>query len=619
MSGFNFMDGGTLESMGALTGMDASLEGGRTVLLTGSNAVWNLGTNQLTIGTATSSNGLYITEGALMGSSGAVLGSLSSTGSVVFVGGGGSLWTNSGSLALEGYYNDLIVADGGQVIVNQSLSVRNQSALSFVGNASVSAAAYYQDATSVFTFDTITNTLSNPALLTVAGDAEFESGATIEYTGNIGGVERGIVFTNRLVDAGMLIVNGVTNATTADLDALNLAGLGSLLTIDLVSDNDDLIALIARLSLADSAGFAPGSSMANLSDEIDLLADNADPRANNMLNTLAGFDSAKQNAQLSQLYDRHAPTHVHAKSMLEGFRQARLRGVVPGSMLPAGAFGPHFYSEQVQGWIKGFGSLGERDRSDALAGYEQTTYGMLVGVDKSYGDLLAGIAGGRVKSDIDQDDGDVSEATTGFGMLYASWGTISWFGDFNIGYGRSSIDDRSGTAFDTTAAYDADLLGFYLGGGNETAFRDDRVFVTPSAALSGSYYLQESYIERSTTAVPRRVDEFDYLSLQSELGLKASFMHDLRRSVLVPEAHVNWMHEFNADEERVGYSLVGGTGGYSYNMQAPVEDFYEFGIGLSWWMYNRERKVFEWYIGLDQRIGDGYSETTGSLRLLGQF
>jgi outer membrane autotransporter protein len=203
--------------------------------------------------------------------------------------------------------------------------------------------------------------------------------------------------------------------------------------------------------------------------------------------------------------------------------------------------------------------------------------------------------------------------------LYASWGTVSWFGDLNLGYGRSSISDTSGTIFDTKADYSANQLGFHLGGGKEMVFRDDRLFVTPTAAFSGYYYLQDSYVETSTTAVPRRVDEYDYLSLQSDLGLKVSYTSNRRRSVLVPEVHANWLHEFNADEQRIDYSLVGGTGRYSFGMHAPLEDIFEAGTGVSWWVYNRERKAFEWYAGLDGRFGDGYVETIASLRLLGQF
>ncbi len=619
MDGFSFLAGGTLESMGALTGLDGSIEDQRAVLLTGSNAVWDLGTNSLLVGVTSSSNELYVTGGAYLASGDAMIGGSGTTGSLVYVSGNASLWDVSGDLALNGYYNDLVIAEGASVSVDGTLSVENESSISFSGGGTASADGYYQDADSVFSFDdSFTNASDATPLLLVSDTAEFEAGATVSYVGGIGSLERGVTYTNTLVAADTLVVDGVTNAADADLAALNLTSFGTLLSIDLVAENDDLIALISRMALSDSAGFAEGSDMAGVSEEIDLLADSGNERAETMLSALSDLDSDAQGAQLSQLYDRHAPSYAHVSGMLDGFKQVRQRGVVPGSMLPQGALGPHYYGEQAQAWIKGYGSWGERDGSGSLSGYDLTTYGAVAGYDKSHGDLLLGVAGGMATTDISQNDGDSSEASTGYGLVYASYGTLSWFGDLNLGYGRSSIEESSGTSFKSSAKYSASQFGFYLGGGREMVFSEDRLFVTPSAALSGAYYLQESYTEKSTASVPRRVDEYDHLGLQSELGVKLSYSYDLERSVLMPEVHVNWLHEFNADEEDVSYSLVGGTGDYSFSMQAPVEDLFEVGAGLSWWKRSAKAK-HEWAVGLDGRFGDGYTETTASLRLIRQF
>jgi len=619
-AGFNFLSGGTLESMGALTGMDNSIEDGRAVVLTGSNAVWNLGTNPLYVGAVSSSNDLRVLDGAYLASGAAAIGSTGTVGNLVYISGPGSLWANDGDLALDGVGNALVLGLEGGVTVGNTLSVHNGATLSFASGGYASASNYYQDASSVFAFASVTNSAASPALLVVTNAAEFEGGATLHYTGTISGLERGVVYTNRLVSADTLIVNGVTNATGSDLDALTLMGLGSLLSIDLVAMDDDLLAIISRMSLADSAGFEDGTDMAGVSDAIDRLADDGNTLAQNMINTLSQTDSATQNATLSQLYDRHAPTYAHTKGMLDAFRQVRSQGVMPTAMLPAGAMGPHLYGSQSQVWAKGYGSWGQRDAVDSFSDYDQSVYGALLGMDKSYGELMAGLAGGMAISDISQDDGDSSEATTGYGILYASVGTVSWFGDINLGYGHSKIEDQSGTMFNTSAEYTADQLGFYLGGGKEMVFSDDRLFITPSAAMSGAYYLQGGYTEHSTTAVPRSVDEYDYLSYRSELGLKTLYTYELKRTILMPEVHVNWLHEFNADEQRIGYSLVGDSGRYSFGLPAPVEDLYEVGALLSWWKnLGGNGKFHEWALGVDSRFGDGYMETTASLRLLSRF
>jgi len=619
-SGFNFLEGGTLESMGTLSGMDDAIEDERTIVLSGSNAVWDIGTNLLTVGAVSSANTLQVLDGAYLASGDATIGGTGTIGNMVYVSGPGSLWQNAGNLVLDGYGNGLVIGLGGSAEVGNTLSVQNGARLSFAPGGYASALNYYQDASSVFAFDSVTNSPVSPALV-VVDSAEFEGGATLHYTGSISRLARDVEFTNRLVSANTLIVNGATVTNAADLDVLNLLGSGSLLSINLMTMDDDLLAIISRMSLAESAGFEPGPDMADVSDTIDRLAYEGNALADNMLNTLSQTDSATQNATLTQLYDRHAPTYAHTKGLSDALRQVRSRGVMPTPMLlPVGAMGPHMYGTQVQAWMKGYGSWGQRDATESFSDYDQSVYGALLGIDKSYGEVMAGAAGGMAISDVSQGDGDSSKATTGYGILYASVGTVSWFGDANLGYGRSSIEDRSGTMFDTSADYDADLFGFYLGGGKQMVFSDDRLFVTPSAAMSGAYYLQGDYTENSSTAVPRQVDDYEHLSYRSELGLKTMYTYELKRTALMPEIHVNWLHEFNTDEQRIGYSLVGDPGRHSFGLMAPVEDIYEVGALLSWWKdLGGNGKYHEWALGVDSRFGDGYTETTASLRLLGRF
>ncbi len=682
LAGFNFQEGGTLETAGTLTGMDHSIEDGRSLLLTGSNAAWNLGTNTLQLGGNTSSNTLFLSGGAQLASTNAVVGGTSGadhnqisikdsgsawinsgsllvghggnsntlsiidggrvdslsamigsgaggTGNWVRVSGTGSLWMNGGNLTLgdSGWGNRLVVSDGGTVDVGQTLSMKNQSLLAFSSGGHVSASNYYQDASSTISFNSMTNLAVDPVteLLAVSDTAEFESGASLEYIGTIDELAVRTVYTNLLVSSDTLIVGGVTNATGADLYELSSKGYGSLLAIEFFALNDDLYVEIMRARLADIAGFDEGTDMAAVCDEIDQLAYDGNSAAINQLGILTELDGSTQNSQLAQLYDRSAPTYAHMGGMLEGFRLTRQRGVMPDSMWPiesvepVGAHGPHFYGDQIQGWIEGHGSWGDRDGSSGFSSYDHSIYGMVAGIDKSFGNLLAGLAGGYATSEIRQEDGDNSKAGTGYGLLYASWGTTDWFGDLNLGYGHSSIEENSGTLFDTTAKFDANQLAFYTGGGKEFIFRNDQLFLTPSVGLRGSYYSQENYTEHASTAVARKVDAYDRWSMQSELGLTASFQRKYNRIVLMPETHASWLHEFNSDEERVGYSLVDGSGHYTFGMQAPVEDLFEAGVGLSLWNKTKSGIVHEWSMGFDARFGNGYFASALNARFLFKF
>jgi outer membrane autotransporter protein len=204
-------------------------------------------------------------------------------------------------------------------------------------------------------------------------------------------------------------------------------------------------------------------------------------------------------------------------------------------------------------------------------------------------------------------------------MLYSSWGSQSWFADASVAYGLGSVKNDSGTVFDTSAEFDSSQFAYYLGGGKEMVFKDDRLFVTPSAGLMGGLYMQDSYTESSSTAVAKNVDAYSHWSLDSEIGAKVAFHKELNRSVLMPEVHANWIHQFNTDEEHIDYSLVGGTGQYSFGMQAPVSDLVELGVGLSLWKQSRGGSVFEWGLGFDSRFGDGYSASAINARVLVEF
>jgi outer membrane autotransporter protein len=608
-------DGGQVFSTDATIGFSGD---GNQASVSGSNSLWAVA-GMLTVGTNGSYNSLNITNGGQLESISGAIG-FGGIENHILVTGTDSVWTNSGNLAVYGAGNSLQVANEGRVGVGQTLSLNNGAELAFSSGGQVSASNYFQDATSTLSFDSVTNAAdASTALLVVDDKADFAAGATLHFTGEIEDLGVNVAYTNLLVKSGTLIVNSSTNAATGDLDVLNALVNGSLLAMDFFSLTDDLYGRVQRARLADIAGFEDGTDMAGVSDEIDQMATDGNEAAINQLNILTQLSGASMNNQLSQLYDRNAPTYEHIGGMLEGFKQTRQRGIMPDSLWPIGARGPHLYGDQVQGWIKGYGSWGNRDGSRDFSDYDQSIYGMVIGVDKVFGDLLAGLAGGYASSDISQDDGDDSTADTGYGLLYASWGTRAWFADLNVGYGRSSIDTRSGTLFDTSAEFSANQLAYYIGGGKEMTFKNDQLFLTPSAGLLGSYYAQEKYTEDATTAVPRDVDAYDRWSMQSELGIKVSFEREYDRFVLMPETHASWLHEFNSDEQDVDYSLVGGTGDYTFHMQAPVDNLFEVGLGLAVWTENKEGVIFEWALGLDARFGDGYSASAFNARLLCEF
>ncbi|QBG47984.1 autotransporter domain-containing protein [Verrucomicrobia bacterium S94] len=678
-NGFVFGEGGTFEVTGALSGMTNALDGSKALLLSG--GTWDLGADALSLGATNGGTVLQVTDGGTLTSAGADLGeagdgnsvlidhadwnntgvlSIGETGSMnqLVVTNGGYVSTDNlelgnqgdnnlvrvtdGSLAVSGDAviggtgtGNLLVLEGGadysggndftisgagnavqisdtaQLDVTQTLSVSGGGLLQVGDDAVVTAGSYVQDADSVLEFDSVT---AATPVLDVAS-ASFESNATIRFTGFVSDADVGITNSRQIVNASssLLIGGGI------DPSILNAEAENGLFDIDMSVVGNDLFIELVRQSLAMSAGFDTNSQMYAVAEEIDSLATGGDQNAANQLEVLGALDSAAQNAQLTQLYDRGAPTYMHMEGVSEAMRQVQNRGVVPDSYWPVGVSGPHFPGEQAQFWVKSFGSWGEQDDDGAFSGYDQSVYGVVVGYDKAFRDLLIGLAGGYSVSKIDQDDGDESESDMGYGILYGSYGSKSWFADASLAYGMGSVENKTGTAFDTESDFDASQFGFYLGGGKELVYRRDTIFLTPTLALSGGNWMQDSYKEKSSDSVVKKVDDYNRWSFKSELGIETVFRKELRNVVLMPEVHAKWLHEFNTDEDSLGYTLDGGTGNYSFGMVSPASDLFELGAAISLWTENKKGTVYEYALGFDGRFGSGYTANILNARVNIEF
>ena len=150
----------------------------------------------------------------------------------------------------------------------------------------------------------------------------------------------------------------------------------------------------------------------------------------------------------------------------------------------------------------------------------------------------------------------------------------------------------------------------YVGGGKEIV--GNYLIITPQASLLGNYYNQESYVENSSTAVARSVESFNTFYLQSRVGCNVGFYMAMGDVFIRPEISAFWLHEFNTDEESLTYSLVGGSDTYIQQLQAPEEDLFELGAGVS----AKLGEYLEVSADIDGRYANDYSDFTllGNIR-----
>ena len=458
--------------------------------------------------------------------------------------------------------------------------------------------------------------------LVVGGNAEFTTSANVDDYSLLKVFDDGIAESNvvNIVEAGSIKIDGET-ASTADIRANIQTNLLLDFTVTISNGVDKSYIVLddfIKRNIGDAADLE-GQLLA-ISEEIELLADGGDTNANAMILVLQDLTTSEEyNAAFDNFYGEKQSS-VPANNVINMGIQSVAQQLTQrsdntrsrmGSAAPAGAEGPHEAGQELQGWIMGYGTKGSQDASGGFVGYDADFTGFVVGADLSVAEnILFGLAGGSGNGSLDKDNASSTDTKTTFGAIYGSAGIDDWFMDASLLFAGSSIDSRLGSTFDTTADYDANNIAVYFGGGKEII--GEYLIMTPQASLLGNFYEQDAYREKSTTAVARDVDGFDAFYLQSSLGGSLAFYTAMGDIILKPELRAHWLHEWNASDEDLSYSLVGGADRYNMQLQAPEEDIIKIGIGSS----AKIGDYLELRADLDTRFGGDYSDYTllGSLR-----
>ena len=598
------------------------------VLVTGSGSVWNIG-KSLWVGndigtnnTLTVENGgrIVVDENISVGSSCWLNvndgGTLTVYGNTIFtdgfnVGSGGTFETFGGISGLGGTLGSgqTIRLSGSNATwsPDESILLESGALLDIGAGAVVSTPSNYtQQAGATLRFGMATNSAGAPlsGSLNVGQVADLADGANFVLASDIGDLNFDKTYTNTLVSAGTLVVGGQTNATTADLvNYLNSAG--TLVGVSFFTENQDILAIVNRIGL--SGGLDPDNDdLRAVLDEIDDRATAGDPLANRQLEIINSLSEQQALDELSQFYTRGIPTYQHMDGVLQGLRQIEKR---TSEMLmetgryvkPSGAYGPAAAESQWRGWVSAYGNQGTRDAESGLSGYDVSTYGTILGVDKSFNNMVVGLSGGAAGSTIDQDDGDTSDATTAYGALYATvrLKNIDW--DLVGSYGNSSVENESGTVFGSEAEMDASTMVFYIGASEEAI--SGPVTITPLFAFQAANYSQDGYDEVSTNAIGRAVDSYDHWSYKSIVGATIGFVKAMESFDFITRVKMGWQHEFNADIEILDYTLIDGTNPHYFTIQAPAKDTFDLGVSIGALF----GESFEISLGLDGRYSKEFT------------
>jgi outer membrane autotransporter protein len=272
----------------------------------------------------------------------------------------------------------------------------------------------------------------------------------------------------------------------------------------------------------------------------------------------------------------------------------------PACSSKQGACGPD-QGNTLSGWIRGYGSVGEADQNGYFDAYDASTWGTVIGIDKSFGNILIGLAGGYGFSSIE--GAYKAETDMTHGTIYSTFGGDAVFVDMGLTYGQGSTKE-SGIH---NGKFDSDMLSFYIGGGKVYNLKN-RLLITPEASMLASFYQQDGF-ERSGVWGTAKADSFDSNSYLLSLGVNLT---PASESTLFntaigyqPEVRLHWLHELEADNGDFMYS-VNGSGFQPLSVRPRDENTVRVGFGLDMWSWKYEKAKLE--LDYDGLFSDTYTE-----------
>lgn len=299
--------------------------------------------------------------------------------------------------------------------------------------------------------------------------------------------------------------------------------------------------------------------------------------------------------------------------------QDNLRARTPGAGEPIEV------PETWQVWGGAYGSAVNQEGTTGHEGYRATIAGGMVGIDKRFEKMLAGLGAGYARTILDGRGGNDGDADTLYASAYWAHNSESLYIDASVTYGYNDVTTEGVDTIGYEADYDAHTLGIGVGIGYGISFMKDKWLLTPEASYLGSLYSRGAYTEKSnlTTPFPDKdydsYDEWSHLTTigatLSMIGVIESFETELE---FQPEFRAHWLHEFNADMDDDSYIMVGGTGDpIAVALQAREEDLVRLGTGIRFSEWQNDTTEFS--LDLDGAFGADYHNVIVSGKILHRF
>lgn len=464
-----------------------------------------------------------------------------------------------------------------------------------------------------FEVDEITSTT-----IPIVDDSEVEEGETINLT------------------LGNLAISVTTQEGTAPVPPDQVAaafpnpGVGTLIILDNDTISDDESTLQEELEqvavtapqreIARVLGGLCDSSSSNLSSELE-----------SDCSSLSGADASELANVLAQITPdmAHVPveaavTSVSTQGRNVGLRMgARRRGsrgfsaeqssfnldgqMISGRQLAnlfnelsakSGVAAGDSNESRLGGFINGTFVMGDKDGTDNVHGFDFDTQGITFGLDYLVDNrMVLGVALGYVDSEVDFDNNRGELESDGYSLtLYGSYFEAGRFYlDTSVTYGENDYDQErdirytlGGVEVNQTAKadFDGEQWDVLVSAGYD--FRQGGLTIGPVGRLEYIKTEVDSYREQATSpgagsGFMLAIDSQEFESVTLSLGGEALYTSSHDWGVLQPQITVEWVHEFEENDDVVRGRFLGDLSGTTFRLPTDEtdEDYFNLGIGVS--------------------------------------
>lgn len=247
-------------------------------------------------------------------------------------------------------------------------------------------------------------------------------------------------------------------------------------------------------------------------------------------------------------------------------------------------------SGQPNWWMQGIGNFGSIDDTNNASGADYESSGVAFGVDAVWHDLMVGVAGSYVRSDVDSfaGRGDVDSFQA---AVYGRWARDNLFMNAVVNAvvnaGLHKVDaTRTVTVGSAVSEASADYDNVNMGAAIELGKNIQlglKTTVSPYVGISYSHNTRDDFVEAGAGIANLSVNKQDEESLRTTLGLRLSGdIETNHHKTITPVASIAYVHEHldRVSQLQAGFTTVP-TSNFRVDGSHLNRDRLQVGLGLA--------------------------------------